>query len=318
MSSWLSHDHIAGAKGGPAAGARWLDVLPSSIMSAKGPKLWAAATSTAGQSAWSQQQNGSLGTLLRAALFPNLPAWLQTTCYACRILALLIVAPILLIALVDFAEYAVVRTLGLRRRKVRVKRTTDRQEHRGLRLSPAQMQNRGAPAPAPLLSPGAYDAEALLRHRARSASAASLEAILEWQRTGGSFARVSEVRQAAGSGGGVGGGGGGAVTPDEEPKSPVLARANVGVDGPLGLSESEAEDSGTESREGSPPVMRKGLKSSRLTLTPMHRQGKPKADDTGTSSSTAGDTHMDSTMRHAAAAAAADLEPYLEIPHHAP
>lgn len=179
---------------------------------------------------------------------------------------------------------------GLRRRKIRVKRHIDAREQRGFKLSPAQMSNA---APAPLLTPGAYDAETLLRHRARSASSASMEAIQEWQRTGGSFARVSEVRLAAS----------GLGTPEEELRSPSLARASIGVDGAMGFSESEAEDSGTESREGSPPVMRKGLKGGQLYFTPV----------TPTSNNKNGGGLG---LRQVAAASAADLEPSVDIPHH--
>lgn len=126
---------------------------------------------------------------------------------------------------------------------------------------------------APLLTPGAYDAQALLRHRARSASSASAEAIDEWQRTGGSFARVSHVRQAASE----------ATTPEAElsedgARSPSIRQASVGFEGPLGLSESEAEDSGTESGQSSPVLSmssggrRQGLKSSKLHFTPLDVQ----------------------------------------------
>lgn len=277
MTSWLNHERLTGSK----TSSRWIESVP--LVNS----MTTALNQASGRGSFLPAQVGLMGAALQAVLFPPLPPWLQTACYACRVVALLIIAPIILIGVVDFAEYAVVRTLGewfdasspfacrrssqahecitapcpshagLRSHKMRVKPLSNSQEHRNMRLSPAQMRNQ---PPAPLLSPGAYDAETLLRHRARSASSASVEAIMEWQRTGGSFARVSEVRIAASE----------AVTSDEEPKLPKLARANIGVDGPLGLSESEAEDSGTDSREGSPPIMRKGLKSSQLHFTPVN------------------------------------------------
>ncbi|KAL9935481.1 hypothetical protein V8E36_005829 [Tilletia maclaganii] len=180
-----------------------------------------------------------------------------------RLAAALSLMPIALIGVADFAGYAVFRTLGLQRRRVRIKRSTSppslskgdqdarHQDAKALRQSMQQLQqqqqheqnaqqqrptrdghsshqqqqqrslNRGGPSPlpfprppgsgpvspqpgeaggAPLLTPGAYDAAVLLRHRARSRSASgteSADAEAEWARTGGSFARVSAVREAA-------------------------------------------------------------------------------------------------------------------------
>lgn len=285
-----------------------------------------------------------------AVLFPSLPPWLATACWLSRLVAFLILAPIVLIGLVDFAEYAVVRTLGeharargrrresiqadgpapigLRRRKLRVKTSNSdpsqkpsSRYHGNLRLSPAQMRKSQATGyfnPAPLLTPGAYDADALLRHRARSTSSASFEALEEWQRTGGSFARVSEVRMAASSASG-------ASSPDEggPRRSPSpKARASIGVDGPLGLAESDAEDSGAESGPGSPDVswrQRQGLKHSMLNFTPVE-PGKKLGLDFGEDVGTPKPSHQQwidiAASRQAsapsgavAAAMAADLEP---------
>ncbi|CAD6885965.1 unnamed protein product [Tilletia controversa] len=180
-----------------------------------------------------------------------------------RLAAALSLMPIALIGVADFAGYAVFRTLGLQRRRVRIKRTVSSnsskakaehmaKQHDAMQKAIAHRQNaaqnstpirtpvlaatsakptatggsntptspRGglppvafpgpgsgpvSPLPgeaggAPLLTPGAYDAEMLLRHRARSRSTSgteSADAEAEWARTGGSFARVSAVREAA-------------------------------------------------------------------------------------------------------------------------
>ncbi|KAE8234424.1 hypothetical protein CF326_g530 [Tilletia indica] len=175
-----------------------------------------------------------------------------------RLAAALSLMPIALIGVADFAGYAVFRTLGLQRRRVRIKRTASpdsksmAKQHSAMRQATAHRQNsaqssnttptpaptvkktpsvarggtttptsqRGGPYPipfprpgsgpvspqpgeaggAPLLTPGAYDAAMLLRHRARSRSTSgteSADAEAEWARTGGSFARVSAVREAA-------------------------------------------------------------------------------------------------------------------------
>lgn len=50
--------------------------------------------------------------LLSVIFFPSLPPPIQTLCYLCRVVAFLIIAPIAIVAAIDFAEYAVIRTLG--------------------------------------------------------------------------------------------------------------------------------------------------------------------------------------------------------------
>ncbi|KAK0570243.1 hypothetical protein OC861_000194 [Tilletia horrida] len=137
-----------------------------------------------------------------------------------RLAAALSLSPIVLIGVADFAGYAVFRTLGLQRRRVRIKRTESPERKQAddyISAKPASTKdvkpvpfprpNSGATSPrpgeaggAPLLAPGTYDAEVLLRHRARSRSTSgteSADAEAEWARTGGQFARVSAVREAA-------------------------------------------------------------------------------------------------------------------------
>lgn len=227
----------------------------------------------------------------------------------------------------------------MRRRKLRVKPSSgpngtssssshkpSSRYHNRMRLSPAQMrkgQHAGYFSPAPLLAPGAYDADALLRHRARSTSSASFEALEEWQRTGGSFARVSEVRMAASSASG-------ASSPEGDGARSPSARASVGVDGPLGLSESDAEDSGAESGSQSPEIgwrQRQGLKHSMLNFTPMETgkkqqlgldvvdDGTPRLGQQGWVNITSSSDKENETVTPSgvvAAAMAADLEPDFE------
>lgn len=191
---------------------------------------------------------------------------------------------------------------GFRRRRVRVKQPLlrRRSDSRPIASSPRRFptgnaSTPGMPGPAPLLSPGAYDAEELLRHRARSASSGSqAEAAEEWTRTGGTFARVSTVRAreaaaAAASAAAAAaetrkeGGGQSAsfsagessnpVSPPDSPRSLFARTKGIGVEGALGYFDTDAEDSGAESGSNSPVVMRstgrRGLKSDKLGFTPM-------------------------------------------------
>lgn len=144
-----------------------------------------------------------------------------------------------------------------------------------------------------MLSPGSYDADTLLRHRERSASAASAEALDEWARTGGQFARVSHVRAAKKS----------ASTsstnstptnsatvapatssslsvpdprsPPDSPSTTYGRVAGIGVEGALGYFDTDAEDSGAESGYNSPEIGRRnlgrGLSGSALGFTPVNQ-----------------------------------------------
>lgn len=138
---------------------------------------------------------------------------------------------------------------------------------------------------APLLSTGAYDGETLLRHRARSLSTASAEAIEEWQRTGGSFARVAEVRQAATSASSSPSGG---TTPinnknssyfEATPRSsPTMAQSPIGVEGPMGLSDDESESGGPSSPTmelgGGQQTKHRKLRRSHFDFTPIEEKNK--------------------------------------------
>ncbi|MCO5566181.1 hypothetical protein L7F22_019857 [Adiantum nelumboides] len=220
-------------------------------------------------------------------LDPELPPLLAPIPQFCRLIAFAIVAPIIIVCLTDFAGYAIFRTLGFRRRRVRVKEIrekTSQDAHKSLppplTASNLAASTIGAESPslqirAPLLTPGAYDADTLLRHRARSISGESAEAEEEWIRTGGRFARVSTVRasQEAAAAKEI-------TTPTNLSPLPKfnyrheLARASdVGVDGALGYSDTDADDSGAESGRNSPEIQRKpwrrGLTSSSLGFTPV-------------------------------------------------
>lgn len=135
---------------------------------------------------------------------------------------------------------------------------------------------------APVLTPGAYDADALLRHRERSASAASAEAIEEWKRTGGNFARVSTIQArkttlstntpTSPNSLTVPD----AISPPDSPRDEFNRVQGVGVEGALGYIDTDAEDSGMESERNSPELGRKsfgstrrGLSGSALEFTPV-------------------------------------------------
>lgn len=135
---------------------------------------------------------------------------------------------------------------------------------------------------APLLTPGAYDADALLQHRQRSASAASAEAVQEWARTGGTFARVSSVRasreaELAAAQNSVGTESAlhasDLVSPPESPRNVFGRASGIGVEGALGYFDTDAEDSGAESGRNSPEVgrksNRKGFGGGALGFTPV-------------------------------------------------
>jgi hypothetical protein len=202
--------------------------------------------------------------------------------------------------LTDFAGYAIFRTLGFRRRRVRVLRGGKeaggevRQQNAaaaalapptGAGGGPSSSSRRGTDSPtssirAPLLTPGAYDADTLLRHRARSISGESVEAEEEWARTGGQFARVSTIMasQAAGTSTSPGGQSSNAadplLSPPDSPRHTFARAFHVGVEGALGYSDTEAEDSGAESGRNSPEIERKswqkrGLSSSGFSFTPV-------------------------------------------------
>lgn len=238
---------------------------------------------------------------------------------------------------------------GLRRRKVRVKPANGKGLDAAaaaarMQLSPAQLRRQTTLQSAPLLTPGAYDAETLLRHRARSISSASSDALEEWSRTNGAFARVAEVRAAtSASNSQAPSPPGGSSSSGSPLSSSHHTRSHswldgIGHDGAMGLSESEAEgDSGSDSAGPSSPVMhtRHGLKSSQFYFTPIPKAtatvGAAAASSPSSSSSSSSssspppppspsqllppssllglETGPISSTAAAAAAAAADLEP---------
>lgn len=266
-------------------------------------------------------------------LDPQLPPFLAPIPQFCRLIAFIIIAPIIIICLTDFAGYAIFRTLGFRRRRVRVKQQiqeTRRNKSTQTSLPPpltasnlAISNERQPESPslqirAPLLTPGAYDAETLLRHRARSISGESVEAEEEWIRTGGRFARVSTVRASQEA----------AAAAIGTPEIPIEERSSVsinplprfnfltdvGVEGALGYSDTDADDSGAESGRNSPEIQRKpwrrGLTSSSLGFTPVSpsprevggdQMGLGVYNDSGLSAQQ-NDAHIEASR-------AADLEP---------
>lgn len=266
-------------------------------------------------------------TFYKQWLDPELPPLLAPIPQFCRLIAFAIIAPIIIACLTDFAGYAIFRTLGFRRRRVRVKeireKTGDLADKSQL-PPPLTASNlaasHGAESPslqvrAPLLTPGAYDADTLLRHRARSISGESAEAEEEWIRTGGRFARVSTVRasqEAAAAAKDI-------TTPTNLSPLPKfnyrheLARASdVGVDGALGYSDTDADDSGAESGRNSPEIQRKpwrrGLTSSSLGFTPVSPIPREVGEQMGLG--VYNDPNLSgSSDAHIQASKAADLEP---------
>ena len=56
----------------------------------------------------------------RMIIDPPMPYWVTIFSQSCRIISLLILLPILLVGVLDFAGYAVFRTLGTSRSRLRV------------------------------------------------------------------------------------------------------------------------------------------------------------------------------------------------------
>lgn len=120
------------------------------------------------------------------------------------------------------------------------------------RHRPTDRSNIPSIVKAPLLSPGTYDAETLLRQRARSLSSASAEEEAAWVASGGQQARLSTITKDpdlsltspdfdAGS------------QSDADAPRDYFGRApRVGVDGALGLADTDVDESGTESGRESP------------------------------------------------------------------
>lgn len=276
-------------------------------------------------------------------LNPTLPPMLAPVPQVCRLLAAMMIAPIIVICLTDFAGYAIFRTLGFRRRRVRVKRTrsvaTNEQSARSDNThadvaaaltadtisSPSHESSPSITVRAPLLTPGAYDADTLLRHRARSISGESVEAEEEWVRTGGRFARVSEVRatqEAAAATAAADNTGSGVassaatmaanalhnhtsstrsppsiISPPDSPRHAFARARGVGVEGALGYSDTDAEDSGVESGRSSPEfgrrTWRRGLAGSSLGFTPVMHQQLQQGSSSSKSNEHANGLHVD-------------------------
>lgn len=127
------------------------------------------------------------------------------------------------------------------------------------RNRPTDRSNIPSIVKAPLLSPGTYDAETLLRQRARSLSIGSAEEEeAAWVASGGQQARLSTLSKHVAS-----------------PDSDYFGRApRVGVEGALGLADTDVDESGTESGRESPVqrfakgARRRGL-SGGLNFTPV-------------------------------------------------
>ncbi|CDW96575.1 hypothetical protein [Sporisorium scitamineum] len=224
-----------------------------------------------------------------------MPYGITLFCQACRIISLLILLPIFLIGILDFAGYAVFRTLGLHRRRVRIQRQTkagvkvplgrssskrrDPRIYQNDRNRPTDRSNIPSIVKAPLLAPGTYDAETLLRQRARSLSIGSAEEEAAWVASGGQQARLSTLTKDVADvsltlpdseNGSLGDG-------DADARGDYFGRApRVGVDGALGLADTDVEESGTESGLDSPVqrfsqlkgLRRRGL-SGGLNFTPV-------------------------------------------------
>ena len=139
--------------------------------------------------------------------------------------------------------------------KVPVGRSNSRRKPRVYqndRHRPTDRSNIPSIVKAPLLSPGTYDAETLLRQRARSLSSASAEEEAAWVASGGQQARLSTLTKD---------GEPSLTSPDTDAGSQSDADAprdyfgrapRVGVDGALGLADTDVEESGTESGRDSP------------------------------------------------------------------
>ncbi|PWY99686.1 hypothetical protein BCV70DRAFT_111446 [Testicularia cyperi] len=199
---------------------------------------------------------------------PPLPYALTLFCQACRIISLLILLPIFVVTALDFAGYAVFRTLGLHRRRVRISRQSQKagvpvpvsrsssarrkpRIYQNDRHRPTDRSNIPSIVKAPLLSPGTYDAETLLRQRARSLSSASAEEEAAWIASAGQQARLSTLNRNEAD----------LTSPDgdlqslpdlDSPRDYFGRAPRVGVDGPLGLPDTDIDESGTESGRDSP------------------------------------------------------------------
>ncbi|SPO28722.1 uncharacterized protein UTRI_04600 [Ustilago trichophora] len=268
------------------------------------------------ETARSWTENGPLETakgLLEAALFrspepqpvsawrmiidPPMPYWVTLFSQSCRIISLLILLPIFLIGVLDFAGYAVFRTLGLHRRRVRIQRQTKAgiklpvgrtnssrrkpRVYQNDRHRPTDRSNIPSIVKAPLLSPGTYDAETLLRQRARSLSSASAEEEAAWVASGGQQARLSTITKdpdlSLASPDFDAGSQSDADADADAPRDYFGRAPRVGVDGALGLADTDVDESGTESGRESPvqrfsqhkgPSRRRGL-SGGLNFTPV-------------------------------------------------
>ncbi|KAN0065917.1 hypothetical protein ACQY0O_001050 [Thecaphora frezii] len=241
------------------------------------------------------------------------PYLLSLFSQVCRVVALAIVLPIFLVGLLDFVGYAVFRTLGLHRQRVRLKRTqaADTPPRFVKRTPRVYQSDRGRPTDnsnmpsivkAPLLSPGTYDAETLLRHRARSLSAAS-EGFDDraYISSGGYFARVGVKHVAPHLHDDDGISSVGLLSPpasasegEDAATQPNSVRVpGIGVEGALGFQDTDAE-SGTESGRNSPVQRfatlqgrpssagggekRRGGWRSSLKFTPVKDQPVPKGE----------------------------------------
>ncbi|SPC62800.1 uncharacterized protein UHOD_05684 [Ustilago sp. UG-2017b] len=221
----------------------------------------------------------------RMVVDPPMPYWVTVFSQTCRVISLLILLPIFLVGVLDFAGYAVFRTLGLHRRRVRIQRqskagvkvpvgrSSSRRKPRiyqNDRHRPTDRSNIPSIVKAPLLSPGTYDAETLLRQRARSLSIASAEEEAAWIASGGQQARLSIASINKDSDGdhrrepysltSPDSDGGGSLETDGHVAQPdYFGRApRVGVDGALGMTDTDIDESGTESGRESPVQQRLG------------------------------------------------------------
>lgn len=189
---------------------------------------------------------------------------------------------------------------GLHRRRVRIQRqskagvkvpvgrSSSRRKPRiyqNDRHRPTDRSNIPSIVKAPLLSPGTYDAETLLRQRARSLSSASAEEEAAWVASGGQQARLSIISTTKDSDGderresyslvSPDSDGGGSLGNESDAPRDYFGRApRVGVDGALGLADTDVDESGTESGRESPVQQRFGSNRRRglsggLNFTPV-------------------------------------------------
>ncbi|SNX85265.1 uncharacterized protein MEPE_03974 [Melanopsichium pennsylvanicum] len=220
-----------------------------------------------------------------------MPYWVTLFSQSCRLISFLILLPVFLVGVLDFAGYAVFRTLGLHRRRVRIQRQTKQdvklpigrsgsrrkpRVYHNDRHRPTDRSNIPSIVKAPLLSPGTYDAEILLRQRARSLSSASAQEEAAWVASGGQNARLSSLTN-------DGGGDLSLTSPDTDGGSQSDADASsrdyfgraprVGVDGALGLTDTDLDESGNESGRDSPVHRFSQLKSAGAAGGASRRRG---------------------------------------------